>query len=213
MLTLNTLPRRPRGRPAHNGNDYTDTRELLIRRGIEVLTERGISATSLDEVLKSVNVPKGSFYHYFASKDAFVAAALEAYANYFARKLSLHFGNGLLMPLDRLGSFVEDACNGVERHDYSRGCLVGNLGQEICCINENLRQRLEQIFGDWERRLAACLADAVAQGQLAANADCTVLAHAFWIGWEGAILRARLSRSTAPMRVYFQLFLSALPPA
>jgi AcrR family transcriptional regulator len=146
METTRTLPRRPRGRPARNGLDYADTRALLIRRGLEILTTQGVSATALDDVLKSINVPKGSFYHYFASKDAFVAATVDTYAEYFARKLKQHFHNPLLTPLARLAAFVDDACHGVERHAFKRGCLVGNLGQEVSALDERLRLRLEAIF-------------------------------------------------------------------
>lgn len=205
------LPRRPRGRPARNGLDYADTRALLIRCGIELLTQQGVSAMVIDDVLTRVKVPKGSFYHYFESKDAFVAAAIEAYAEYFARKLDKHFHNPDLPPLGRLGAFVEEACTGVERHDFTRGCLVGNLGQEVSSIDPALRIRLEEIFTDWERRLAGCLQEAVSAGALSGDADCAALAHAFWIGWEGAVLRARLARSTEPMRVFLDLFLRALP--
>ncbi|WP_291989874.1 TetR/AcrR family transcriptional regulator [Candidatus Accumulibacter sp. ACC007] len=211
METARSLPRRPRGRPARNGLDYADTRALLIRRGLEILTTQGVSATALDDVLKSIDVPKGSFYHYFESKDAFVAVTLDAYAEYFARKLKQHFDNPLLTPLTRLAAFVDDACRGVERHAFSRGCLVGNLGQEVSALDESLRLRLEAVLCDWERALAACLSGAASCGELTADADCPALAHAFWVGWEGAILRARLTRSTEPMRAFFKLFLAALP--
>lgn len=211
MPTTNPLPRRPRGRPARNGIDFADTRTLLIRRATEMLTRQGVSATALDDILKSANVPKGSFYHYFASKDAFVAATLDAYADYFARKLDRHFLDTAQPPLARLQAFVDDACHGVERHDFSRGCLVGNLGQEVSALDDSLRLRLEAIFKDWEERLSACLNAAVSAGELADDADCPALAHAFWVGWEGAILRARLARSTAPMQAFFKLFLAALP--
>lgn len=211
MTTTHTLPRRPRGRPARNGLDYADTRALLIRRGLEMLTTQGVSATALDDVLKSINVPKGSFYHYFESKDAFVAVTLDAYAEYFARKLRQHFQNPLLAPLGRLAAFVDDACCGVERHDFTRGCLVGNLGQEVSALDERVRLRLEAVLADWEQALAGCLSAAASNGELTSDADCPALAHAFWVGWEGAILRARLSRSTAPMRAFFKLFLAALP--
>lgn len=211
MVTTLSLPRRPRGRPARNGLDYADTRTLLIRRGLEILTTQGVSATALDDILKSINVPKGSFYHYFESKDAFVVATLDAYAEYFARKLDRHLLNQEQAPLIRLAAFVDDACRGVERHDFRRGCLVGNLGQEVSVLDELLRQRLEAILVDWEKRLAACLQGAAGTGELAADADFPALAQAFWVGWEGAILRARLSRSTAPMQAFFKLFLAALP--
>lgn len=211
MASSIALPRRPRGRPSHNGEAFADTRALLIRHGTEMLTERGVSATALDEVLKSAQVPKGSFYHYFGSKDAFVMAALDAYADYFSAKLRRHFHNPALTPLARLSAFVDDACAGMQRHAFQRGCLVGNLGQEVSGLDENLRLRLEQTLRDWEEALAACLAEAVRSRELAPKADCRALAHLFWVGWEGAILRARLARSIAPMQSFFQFFLSALP--
>jgi TetR/AcrR family transcriptional repressor of nem operon len=204
------ITRRPRGRPSRHGNDYADTRALLIRRGVEVLTERGVSATALDDVLKTVGVPKGSFYHYFPSKDAFVLAALDAYASFFLHKLDRHLGNLANQPLARLAAFVDDACHGVERYGFKRGCMVGNLGQEVGCLDEAIRTRLEDIFRAWEGRLAICLEQAVEAGEVPADTDCEALARSFWIGWEGAILRARLMRSTAPMQAFFILFLAAI---
>ncbi len=210
MDTATPLPRRPRGRPARHGNSYADTRELLIQQGIVLLTERGVSATALEEVLKSVGVPKGSFYHYFASKDAFVLAVLDSYSAYLLSKLDRHLANPALPPLERLHTFVDDACAGVERFEFRRGCLVGNLGQEVGCLDASLQQRLEEIFCGWEVRLAECLRAAVVAGEIPGDTDCPALARAFWIGWEGAIQRARLMRSTEPMRAFFKLFLAAL---
>lgn len=210
MVSENPLPRRPRGRPPRHGNGYADTRALLIERGIELLTERGVSATALDEVLKSVGVPKGSFYHYFASKDAFVLAILDSYEDYLLRRLERTLGHPDLPPLAGLQAFVDEACASVVRFDYRRGCLVGNLGQEVSCLEATLQQRLEAIFCRWESRLADCLRAAAAAGDIPADADCPALAHAFWIGWEGAILRARLMRSTEPMQAFFNLFLAFL---
>lgn len=210
MDLARNLPRRPRGRPARHGHNYADTRELLIRQGIELLTQRGVSATALDGVLKAAGVPKGSFYHYFPSKDEFVLAVLDAYAAYLLRKLDRHFGNPTQTPLARLQSFVADACGGIERFAFNRGCLVGNLGQEVDCLEPALQVRIEEVFQSWERRLATCLQAAVAAGEIPAGRDCAALAHAFWIGWEGAIQRARLMRSTEPMQAFSQFFLAAI---
>ena len=165
----------------------------------------------IDDVLKRVNAPKGSFYHYFPSKDAFVSAAIDAYADYFAQKLDPHFQNTHLTPLARLDAFVEDACMGIERHHFTRGCLVGNLGQEIACLEPAMCARLQAIFRDWEHRLGECLDAAKQAGEMAADCDSAALAHAFWIGWEGAVLRARLEKSIAPLQVFLALYLQALP--
>jgi TetR/AcrR family transcriptional regulator, transcriptional repressor for nem operon len=213
MPSTHVLPRRPRGRPSRSGQDYADTKTMLIRSGLAHLTRHGVSATVIDDVLKQAGVPKGSFYHYFASKDAFVGAVIDAYADYFDRKLARLLGDERRAPLARLQAFVDEACDGVVRYDYMCGCLVGNLGQEVCSLPPAMRERLEAIFSDWERHLARCLEAAAAAGEISPQVPFAIFAHTFWVGWEGAVLRARLARSTLPMTRFLALFLQALPRA
>ena len=97
------------------------------------------------------------------------------------------------------------------RHQFRRGCLVGNLGQEVSVLPDSFRERLEATLCDWQHRLAGCLRLARSCGQLAADADCEGLAVFFWIGWEGAVQRARLVRSTEPLDIFLAGFLAGLP--
>ncbi len=200
---------RPRGRPPRTGK--ADTRAALIRTGMEMLTERGFNAVGLDEVLRQVGVPKGSFYHFFASKEAFGLAVIDAYDAYLSAKLARHFHDGSRPPLRRLGAFVADARAGMARHGYRRGCLVGNLGQELGALNDAFRDRLEAALDGWQRQVRDLLAEAQAQGELDEQADIQALADLFWIGWEGAILRAKLTRSDAPLELFARAFLAGLP--
>ena len=188
-----------------------DTRTRLVWRGVELLTERGYLSTGLDDLLRSVGVPKGSFYHYFESKETFGLEALDAYAAYFARKLDRWLLDASIEPLDRIAAFVNDAGAGMERHGFTRGCAVGNLGLEVGELPEPFRQRLLAITADWESRLARCLGAARRAGVLRSSARCAELAAFFWIGWEGAVLRAKLERREAPLRTFFQGFRAALP--
>jgi TetR/AcrR family transcriptional repressor of nem operon len=96
-----TLPLRRRGRPSKELAGYSATREALVRAGVVMLTEKDYSATGIDEILRSVDVPMGSFYHYFPSKEAFGAELIESYANYFSRKLDRFFRGGQHAPLER----------------------------------------------------------------------------------------------------------------
>jgi TetR/AcrR family transcriptional repressor of nem operon len=204
-----TAPRR-RGRPPkHLAEPRQDTRALLIRTGVAVLTEKGYSAVGIDEILRQAAVPKGSFYHCFESKEAFGQALIAAYADYFARKLDRWLLDAETPPLQRLRRFIDDAEKGMARHGFRRGCLVGNLGQEMGTLPESFRAQLEQVFLDWQARTAACLAEAQRAGEIAHHHDCAALAEFFWIGWEGAVLRAKLPRSAAPLQAcaggFFQL--------
>lgn len=207
-----TLPRR-RGRPPRNSAEpRQDTRALLVRTGVAVLTEKGYSSVGIDEILRLAQVPKGSFYHCFESKEAFGHALIAAYADYFARKLDRWLLDAATQPLQRLRRFIADARQGMQRHGFARGCLVGNLGQEMGALPASFRAQLEAVFTDWQARTAACLRAAQQAGEIGAGHDCAALAQFFWIGWEGAVLRAKLQRSAAPLDVYAEGFFQLLNP-
>ena len=204
-----TKPRR--GRPPKVSRENQDTRAELIRSGLEQLTESGFASSGIDQILKKVKVPKGSFYHYFASKEAFGQAVIENYATFFAKKLDVCLLDESYSPLTRICNFVEGAKLGMIRHNFKRGCLVGNLGQEVDLLPESFRQQLIDIFHSWQSRIENCLKAAQVQGDISNEADCELLAEFFWIGWEGAVSRAKLVQDTKPLDNYFNHFIQALP--
>lgn len=202
--------KRRRGRPPKGADGYNEARESLIRTGLEVLTEKGYSASGLDEILRRAAVPKGSFYHYFTSKEAFGVELIDCYAAYFARKLDRFLTDESSPPLQRFRAFIADAKDGMSRHAYTRGCLVGNLGQEMEALPELFRARLMAVFMDWQTRVENCLLAAKAAGEIPRTADCGQLAAVFWIGWEGAVLRAKLERDAAPLELFAEFYLAGI---
>jgi len=211
-LTSNKLSTKTRrGRPPKILRENQDTRAELIRSGLEHLTEYGFSSSGIDPILKKVGVPKGSFYYYFANKEAFGQAVIQNYANYFINKLDAYLLDESYVPLTRISNFVESAKAGMERHQFKRGCLVGNLEQEVDLLPESFRQQLIDILLCWQARLATCLKQAQAQGSLSETANCELLAEYFWLGWEGAVSRAKLVQDSQPLENYLSHFMMALP--
>lgn len=209
MTNIIAIPRK-RGRPAKAVGDYRETRETLCRAGVAALTEKGFSATGIDEILKSVGVPKGSFYHFFASKEAYGSELITLYARYFVRKLDRFLLDESLTPLKRIEAFCKEAERGMQRFDFRRGCLVGNLGQEMGALPESFQAQLTDVLLDWQARFERCLEEAKAAGEISRDADCARWAAFFWIGWEGAVLRAKLERNREPLRVFADMFLMSL---
>ena len=201
---------RRRGRPPKRNDGPFSTREMLVRAGIEVLTEKGFAATGIEEILSRVDVPKGSFYHYFESKEAFGAELIDRYGAYFERKMARFFRDESLAPLERLRAFVADAQAGMEKYDYRRGCLIGNLGQEMAALPESYRDRLGSVFATWQASLARCLREAQSAGAISPEADCEQLSAFFWIGWEGAVLRAKLERNPGALEIFSKAFFAGL---
>lgn len=189
-----------------------DTRSSLIWAGTEICTERGFQGVRIDEVLKRVGVPKGSFYHYFRDKEEFGEEVIRNYARYFEQKIDRVLSNPEKPPLLRFKQLIEDLTTGIARYGFRRGCLVGNLGQELGGLNDIYRERLEQILLSWQERTAVCFREAIATGDLSPEADADRLAEFFWVGWEGSILRAKLSRSVLPMTHFSAVFFDRVLP-
>ncbi|WP_151796796.1 TetR/AcrR family transcriptional regulator [Acinetobacter soli] len=206
-MNYTNLPKRPRGRPTKHGSNYADTKDVLIPRGIELLTERGMNAMSLDDLMKPIQIPKGSFYHYFENKEAFILEVLKAYEIYFVRRLNKFLSQPDLLPLEKLQHFVNDAGEKLQKYDFKRGCILGNLGQEVCYLAPEIIDRIESIFQVWQKMVSDCLHEFYSQSSLT---DCNEMAYQFWIGWEGAVLRARLIKSTSPLEAFFRLFTLAV---
>jgi len=195
-----------RGRPAGR----SPARAELLQKGMEILTEQGFASTGIEAVLRETGVPKGSFYHYFASKEEFGLAVIDAYARHYDEKLDRLFGNDAVPPLERFGNFLAEARRGMRKHAYRRGCLIGNLGQEFGCGHEVFATRLSAVLKDWQRIVAVCLQAAQLRGELAETAEPKRLAELFWIGWEGAVMRARLEKSCRPLELFMEFYLAQL---
>jgi TetR/AcrR family transcriptional repressor of nem operon len=190
---------------------YAATRDVLIRCGMEVLTEQGFAATGLDALLRRATVPKGSFYHYFGSKADFGREVMKAYDAFFCHKIDRALNNERLAPSERIRAFVDDAKAGMAKYQYARGCLIGNLSQEVEALPDDYRSQLNRIVQGWQRKVTHCLELARDAGEIEPSADCEGLAEFFWIGWEGAVMRARLVKSGAPLDTFIAGFMAGLP--
>lgn len=199
-----------RGRPPKIARDNADTKALLIKVGLETLTEFGFSATGLDTILKKAKVPKGSFYHYFKSKEAFGLALIDAYDEYFIAKLNYYLQQSDVPALERIVNFTQSAIAGMQKYDYKRGCLVGNLNQELNHLSDNFKIRLIRSYSSWQHHLKQCLDLAQQQHTINPAINTEQMSEYFWVGWEGAVMRAKLTQSSKPLTLYTEMFLRAL---
>lgn len=199
--------KKSRGRPAKSGRDTALTKTSLLTSGVEHFTQFGFASSGLDKILKKVSVPKGSFYYYFANKEVFGLAVIEHYDSYFSRKLDRHLINNQIPDRQKLMSFVKDAKAGIEKHDFNRGCLVGNLEQEISVLPESHREKLQVVMQGWQKKVAMHLKVICPD---ISEEECHVLAEFFWIGWEGAVSRCKLVKSTQPIDLFMKYFLQLI---
>lgn len=186
------------------------TRETLLDAGWEILASRGFNHAGLDLIVQSAGVPKGSFYYYFPSKQAFGLAVLDRFAARISEQLTQYLDDETLSPLERLRRLSESLLACLESRGCRQGCLVGNLCQEMADQSEAFRERLDAIFQDWRGRYARCLRLAQAAGEIPEDLDPEAVAE-FWLcGWQGAILRAKAARSAAPLRTFLDIMFGSV---
>lgn len=190
-----------------------DTRTEIISKGMEAISLFGYNATGIDAVLKQAGVPKGSFYHYFGSKEEFGLAVINHFAVRYDQRLETFLNDEEVAPLNRIRNYLEHGLAKLTQNQCSRGCLIGNLGQELADQNERFRERLDEIFLSWRERFTSCLREAQTAGDLAKELDAETLAGFILSGWEGAILRAKVMKSPQPLRDFIEtLYATTLKP-
>lgn len=176
-----------------------DVRRRLLAAGLELVHARGFSASGVKDITDAAGVPKGSFYAYFSSKEAFAAAILEHYwSDIETRLLPILDADGLAQ--QRIIRFFHALAEEHEAGEFLLGCLVGNLALELGGSSEPVRAELVRILGRWDAALTACVRSGQAGGSddIRADLDAAELASLLIESWEGAALRGKVTRSRAP---------------
>jgi TetR/AcrR family transcriptional regulator, transcriptional repressor for nem operon len=179
-----------------------NTRNDLIEAGIEILHAGGYSASGVQEIVAAANVPKGSFYNYFESKEAFSSEVLDVYFTRNLEHAKVLLRDERTPPLERLVTYFEERCSYHVRMSYKRGCLLGNLSLEVADHSSLIRERLAVHFAAWTALLEECIASAQKDGFISNPLPARTLAEFVLNAWEGALVRSRAEQSVAPLETF-----------
>jgi TetR/AcrR family transcriptional repressor of nem operon len=186
----------------------SDTRQELLERGMAMLLKHGYHDLGIAAVLAATDIPKGSFYHHFESKEDFALQAIDLYMKEVHGALDMTLGDESVAPLQRVRNFFEGVENKYRGEGYL-GCLLGGLGQELSGVSEPFRRKVEECFSMIAKRLGICLKEAVRRGDLRKGTDPQQLAELLVNCWEGAALRSRMRRDPAPLREMLDFYFHA----
>ena len=175
------------------------TREKLIQSGLQSIHTSGYGATSIQSIVEMADVPKGSFYNYFESKEEFAAEVIDAYSARGQDRLRSFLNDKNVAPLDRLQAYFDDRIEAFRASQFVRGCLMGNFSAEAADQSALIREGLTRHFGAWCDLFAACIAEAQAKRKISDQFPASLLAKFVLNSWEGALLRMRAEKSDAPL--------------
>jgi TetR/AcrR family transcriptional regulator, transcriptional repressor for nem operon len=188
------------------------SKDDIVQTGLDIILSKGFSATGVEAILKQANVPKGSFYNFFSSKEEFGLAIIDRYVAEAVEHFSAIFSDESLPPLERVKKGFESRIWRFEDNDCTKGCLLGNLSLEMSDQYERVRERLEQALQGWAKALTTLLLQAQKEKTIPEDLDPEMLAENLIASFQGALLRSKVKKSSEPLKnfiyLYFDRFLA-----
>ncbi|MFF1443588.1 TetR/AcrR family transcriptional regulator [Streptomyces sp. NPDC058295] len=177
----------------------TDTRRNILDAAQRIMAHKGYSAVGLNEVLAEAGVPKGSFYHYFASKDAFGEALLKSYFDEYLAEMDRVLAHPGQSAAERLTAYWQ-LWRETQSFDECQGkCLAVKLGAEVSDLSEPMRLALKEGTGAIVDRLERTITSGLTDGSITVDGAPRETAQILYDMWLGASVMAKIHRSLEPL--------------
>lgn len=175
-----------------------DTRQHILDIGYQLVVSKGFAGVGLSELLKTAEVPKGSFYHYFKSKEQFGEALIQAYFSEYLNQLNLLLDSASGNHYQKLMHYwqhwsEQNSCQG-----QAGKCLVVKLAGEVSDLSEPMRLALLNGTNRIIARVAECIEQGRAAGELGIN-DSRQTAEQLYNLWIGASLLNKIRLDDASL--------------
>jgi len=180
---------------AHETND---ARESILSTGRRIIAGKGYSAVGLNEILSTAGIPKGSFYHYFGSKDAFGEALLESYFEDYLADMDRTLSAAGLTMAQRLMNYWYGWQLNQLSIDGQGKCLAVKLGAEVADLSEAMRLSLKRGTSGIVERITRAVEAGAAEGSLSIDSTPDVIGQSLYQLWLGASVMHKIVRDTQP---------------
>ena len=178
----------------------------LLDEGVALLMRQGYHGTGLKEILDAVNIPKGSFYNYFGSKENFAAEVIVHYITPYLNQLNQYLDESEGNAVAALNRYIEESITELERTDFKGGCLLGNLMGELSDTSDLCRIALQNALNDYRNVWEEGLRRGQKEKRIRADKSANEMADLWVNAWQGALLRMKIEQSTEPLKqCYSQL--------
>lgn len=179
--------------------ELPDAKRRLLDASMQLMIRQGFTATTVDEICAEARLTKGSFFHYFKSKEEIGEATLDHYWEAQRAAFQNAEFTRLTDPLERLHGFLDFMTQMVKRGPLSQGCLMGNLTQELAHTHPAIREKCEARFNHFVGNIAATLRAAKAKYRPKAEFDPDSVGTLFVSLMQGSILLSKARKDPRPV--------------
>lgn len=177
----------------------SDKRQQIIDTAKNIILGKGFAAVGLNEILTTASVPKGSFYHYFKSKEQFGDAMLENYFDTYLAQLEIVLSAARGSVKARLLEYFNVWLLSQTSDTTHDKCLVVKLSAEVTDLSEAMRMTLKHGTDRVINRIAVCVQEGIDHGELPAHLDAKFVTNEIYYMWVGATLLTKVQHSREPL--------------
>lgn len=187
-------------------NTLPDTKTHLLDIGYQLIAKKGFTAVGIKQILDTAGIPKGSFYHYFASKEAFGEAIISNYFVHYKERLDT-IADQDVSAQQKLYNYFQNWYDTQQNGCDHGKCLVVKLSAEVADMSESMRLALnagyQQIINWLAEQIKAGWADnSVPRFD---NVAAESMAKRWYFAWLGASLIAKTSQTNTPLAEVWQM--------
>lgn len=175
-----------------------DKRQAIIFTGAKLIHEKGYHHVGIKAILDELQIPKGSFYHYFKSKEDLGMAIIDIYLMDTQEAIA-----SVSHSLEGLKNFFNIFFDRLRGMSMKCGCPVGNLILELSDENESFRMKLHDWYELVYKWIDSILSDNGYE-------DATRRAKALFAAFEGAMMAAKLDKSDEHFDIFYEITLSGI---
>ena len=177
-----------------------ETRRQILAAAYGVIHRHGFQAAGLTDILALTGVTKGAMYHHFPNKMALGYAVVDEMVKDYLEDwwLAPLEVEGDDDPLAAIARTIQDNMTGRVPDIHLLGCPLNNLAQEMSPIDGGFRQRVEELYRAWRRRLSRALTRGQHSGRVNATADTDEAATLIVAAIQGAFSQTKSAQSMAP---------------
>ena len=176
------------------------TKERILEAAEELMLSKSFHSVGLNEILTAVQVPKGSFYHYFSSKEQFGVELITHYVRAHTERLQKFFTTPGNPAMEKLVEYWAYSVGRMTDGDCQQCCLVVKLGLEVTNFSEPMREALEQGMRAWRTIFEQVVREGQSDGSIRLELDPPEAAAAIQDTWQGAMQRVQVEKNVAALR-------------
>ena len=173
-----------------------DSKARIVSSAAQLMYERGVRATTVDDIQAASGAGKSQFYHYFSDKNALVIEVL----SYQLERILEDQSQFSLDSWDGIVAWFRTLIDMHERRWGLRGCPLGSIATEAAEQGETMRLSASAVFARWEFVLAGAFEAMRRRGDLEVTVDSAALAEAVIAVMQGGYLLSSIKRDVRPMQ-------------